>query len=54
MKSDKETVELRVLPDGRILAHNLTPEMAELLRAVNPLDEQMERRAKPNELPARN
>jgi hypothetical protein len=39
------TVELLVLPEGQILAHNLTPELAALLARLNPADEAMARRA---------
>jgi len=37
--------ELLVLPDGQILVHNLTPAFAELLRQLNPDDEQIRPRA---------
>lgn len=37
--------ELLILPDGRILVHNLTPELAALLSALDPSDEQMRQRA---------
>jgi hypothetical protein len=37
--------ELLVLPDGRILVHNLTPAFADLLRGFNPADEQISSRA---------
>jgi len=33
--------ELLLLPDGRILVHNLTQPFAELLRELNPGDEQI-------------
>ena len=33
--------ELLVLPDGRILVHNLTQPMAKLLRELNPEDRQI-------------
>ena len=39
--------ELLLLKDGRILAHNLTPEVAELLRELNPADEQIQPRTPP-------
>ncbi len=39
------TTELLLLPDGRILVHNLTPVFAELLRGLNPGDEQIQPRA---------
>jgi hypothetical protein len=35
------TTELLVLPDGRILVHNLTATFAELLRELNPDDPQI-------------
>jgi hypothetical protein len=51
------TSELLVLPDGRILVHNLTPAFAKLLSDLNPEDEQMRSRImqhasciQPNEL----
>ena len=37
--------ELLVLPDGRILVHNLTPAMAALLHQLDPEDRRMIRRA---------
>ena len=37
--------ELLVLPDGRILVHSLTEPFAELLRTLNPDDEQIRPRA---------
>ncbi len=37
--------ELLVLPDGRVLIHNLTPAMAALLSDIAPDDEVMRRRA---------
>lgn len=33
--------ELLILPDGRILVHNLTQPFAELLHKLNPTDEQL-------------
>lgn len=33
--------ELLLLPDGRVLVHSLTPAFADLLRALNPRDEQI-------------
>jgi len=36
--------ELLILPDGRILVHNLTPVFAGLLRELNPDDEQISSR----------
>jgi len=51
MKAGKETPnasvntslvsELLILPDGLILVHNLTQPFAELLRELNPHDEQI-------------
>ena len=37
--------ELLLLPDGRILVHNLVPAMAALLHQLNPGDRSMIRRA---------
>jgi hypothetical protein len=45
------TSEILVLPDGRILAHNLTPTFAALLSELNPDDRQIATRAG---LPAQN
>lgn len=39
------TTELLILPDGRILAHNVTLAFAELLNTLNPGDEQIAARA---------
>jgi hypothetical protein len=41
----EQTTELLILADGRILARNLTPALARVLRAVNPDDAGMSRRA---------
>ncbi len=41
------TAELMILPDGRILAHNLTPELAAVLARLDPTDAAMNRRAGP-------
>jgi hypothetical protein len=38
--------ELLILPDGRILAQNITPAMAKLLSKLNPEDELMRERAR--------
>ncbi len=51
MNTDKKTplaatTDLLLLPDGRILVHNLTPTMAEVLKQLNPLDEQIQPRAR--------
>ncbi|HUA68523.1 MAG TPA: hypothetical protein VMA13_08240 [Candidatus Saccharimonadales bacterium] len=40
-KSPALTTELLILPDGQILVHNLTQPFAELLRELNPNDEQI-------------
>lgn len=37
--------EFLILSDGTVLAHNLTPAMADVLRALNPKDPIMSRRA---------
>ena len=37
--------ELLILKDGRILVHNLTPTLANLLSDLNPTDEQIGSRA---------
>lgn len=43
--SDAETVtRLLVLPDGRVLAHNLTPWMAQILHELAPGDLILEQR----------
>jgi hypothetical protein len=39
------SVEILILADGRILAHNLTPDMAAALRHLNPDDKPMQQRA---------
>ena len=41
------TTELLILPDGRILVHNLTPAFAGLLQELNPHDEQLSSRVTP-------
>ena len=40
-----DTTELLLLPNGQILAHNITPTMAALLADLNPFDEPMRQRA---------
>jgi len=37
--------ELLIMPDGKIYAHNLTPEMAAVLSELNPSDETIKQRA---------
>jgi len=57
--SECESSELLILPDGRILVHNLTPVFANLLHDLNPDDGQIRSRVQqvtrqtssPNELP---
>jgi hypothetical protein len=44
-KPNSLTSELLILPDGRILVHNLTQPFAELLRELNPNDGQISPRA---------
>lgn len=44
-KAETSLSEMLILPDGRILAHNITPEMAQVLAELNPTDEAMNRRA---------
>ena len=39
--------ELLIMPDGILYAHNLTPELAAVLSALNPVDDAMQRRARP-------
>lgn len=41
--------ELLILPDGRILVHNLTQPVAELLRELNPACNQIAARVTPHE-----
>lgn len=38
--------EMQILPDGRVLVHNLTPLMAAILAGMNPADDQMRSRAR--------
>jgi hypothetical protein len=37
--------EFLILPDGKILAHNITPVLAKVLSELNPADAAMKRRA---------
>ena len=39
--------EFLILPDGRVLAHNLTPPLARIVAQLNPGDPVMNRRAYP-------
>jgi hypothetical protein len=41
------TTDLLILPDGRVLAHNLTPLFADLLKELNPQDGQIAPRVPP-------
>jgi hypothetical protein len=41
------TSELLLMPDGRILVHNLTPAFADLLHELNPACEQITDRTRP-------
>lgn len=41
----QDSGELLILPDGRILAHNITPALARLLTELDPADEAMRARA---------
>jgi hypothetical protein len=45
---DPLTSELLILPNGRILVHNLTQPFAELLRELNPNDGQISPRVETN------
>jgi hypothetical protein len=47
MKEKLETTELLILSDGKILVHNLTPAMAELLAELDPDNLEMRQRAEP-------
>ncbi|MBI3848886.1 MAG: hypothetical protein HY298_01145 [Verrucomicrobia bacterium] len=38
------TTELLIMPDGKVLAHNLTPAMAAVLSELNPTDEAIKQR----------
>jgi hypothetical protein len=40
-----DTTELLILPDGRVLVHNLTPAFAQILQSLNAEDELMRKRA---------
>jgi hypothetical protein len=41
------TTEMLLLPDGRLLVHNLTPKMARLLHELNPDDTEISPRSQP-------
>ena len=44
-KTEADLSEVLILPDGKILAHNITPAMARVLTELNPKDEAMSHRA---------
>jgi len=44
-KTEAWMSEILILPDGRILVHNLTQPFAELLHQLNPTDEQFTARS---------
>ena len=46
-RANELNTELLILPDGRILVQNLTQPMAEILRQLNPRDEQIAPRVSP-------
>jgi hypothetical protein len=45
LKTEESHSEFLILPDGKILAHNITPVMAQVLAKLNPTDDAMSRRA---------
>jgi hypothetical protein len=45
-KDEFSLSEMLILPDGRILAQNITPTMAKLLSKLDPNDEFMRERAR--------
>ncbi len=50
---ENQVSELLILPDGRILVHNLTRTFAELLSELNPNDEQISSRISLHSPPTR-
>jgi hypothetical protein len=40
-----ESSEILILPNGQVLAHNITPQLARLLVELDPGNEPMQRRA---------
>jgi hypothetical protein len=44
-KTETNLSELMILPNGKILAHNITPAMARVLATLDPRDQAMHRRA---------
>jgi hypothetical protein len=45
VEEGRSSAEILILPDGRILAHNITPAVAAVLAELNPADEPMRLRA---------
>ena len=45
-RSESHT-QLLLLPDGRVLAHNLTPAMAQVLQQLDPENRLLEQRCRP-------
>lgn len=45
LEDRQSSAELLILPDGRILAHNITPEVARLLRELDPDNASLRQRA---------
>lgn len=41
---DGRTVTIRLAPDGRVLFHDLNPDLVAIARLLNPLDTTLERR----------
>jgi hypothetical protein len=44
-KVETSLSEVLILPDGKVLAHNITREMARVLAEIDPTDTAMSRRA---------
>lgn len=44
-REPRENSDIMILPDGRILAHNVSPELARLLSRLNPSNKALQRRA---------
>ncbi len=44
-ENNVQTAEFLVLPDGKILAHNITPAVAAILSELDPENEPMRQRA---------
>jgi hypothetical protein len=45
VEEGRSSAEILILPDGRILAHNITPAVAAVLAELDPADEPMRLRA---------